>query len=445
MVHWLQQRNKQTNVCCAAAGCWPTGARGVWRSTREILGQFDAIVHSLSCISVSNLSVVVFLVLLLSPLSSVALLFFFFCSHVPFPRGSSQPLPCQLFTKPDTDTHSAPSSSSLTLTSIALLQQRDRPIALPGPSPRALGPATMGIDVEMDTDMDGATPAPAPTTPTASGGLNKLTEPRRRNRPALSCIQCRTRKIRCDRNEPCASCLKSKIVNCTYEEARRPKPRLWRLSPAPTAAGGAAAAASAASHRSDSSPTAEERLAAGSGYTFREVSLAPAPPGQPSAASNPPYATGSATTSTPSGEPTSAPSPAPPRVNVVDLGPGTSAPLGGHGNGHHGIHSANSTAALAERVQQLEQQLADALKRPDHGPHNPHSSYPTPVSSQGAASKVFGAGCLVDGDKLVGLLPISTPIILSPFLDWRAPPYAVHSVRNQESRILCETLSSIFP
>ena len=62
----------------------------------------------------------------------------------------------------------------------------------------------------------------------------RLSEPRRRNRPALSCIQCRTRKIRCDRNEPCASCIKSKIVNCTYEEARRPKPRLWKLSPAPS-------------------------------------------------------------------------------------------------------------------------------------------------------------------------------------------------------------------
>ncbi|KAK3991059.1 fungal-specific transcription factor domain-containing protein [Cladorrhinum sp. PSN332] len=268
----------------------------------------------------------------------------------------------------------------------------------------------MVMDVEMSNDMDldaAATPGPAPTTPTSTGGVNKHTEPRRRNRPALSCIQCRTRKIRCDRNEPCASCLKSKIVNCTYEEARRPKPRLWRLSPAPTSA--------AATHQSDSSPTAEEqRLAVGSGYTFREVSLAPAP-GQcavaAAAASNPPYATGPAATSTSSGEPASAPSPAPPRVNIVDLGPGNSA-LPGHGNGlsyvhiHNHAHNANSTAALAERVQQLEQQLADALKRPDHGPHSAHLYLPTPASSQGAGvvSNVLGAGGLVDGDKLFPLI-----------------------------------------
>lgn len=58
-------------------------------------------------------------------------------------------------------------------------------------------------------------------------------ERRKRNRPALSCVQCRARKIRCDRNEPCASCVRSKIVNCMFEEARRPKPRLWNLSPGP--------------------------------------------------------------------------------------------------------------------------------------------------------------------------------------------------------------------
>ncbi|KAK4227001.1 fungal-specific transcription factor domain-containing protein [Podospora fimiseda] len=259
----------------------------------------------------------------------------------------------------------------------------------------------MEVEMSNDTDLDGAaTPAPAPATPSATGGgVNKHTEPRRRNRPALSCIQCRTRKIRCDRNEPCASCLKSKIVNCTYEEARRPKPRLWRLSPAPTSA--------AASHPSDSSPIAEDqqRLGVGPGYTFREVSLTPAPGGSSAGAPNPPYATGPATASTSSGEPTAAPSPAPPRVSIVDHGPGSSAqPVHANGFSNAHTHNANSTAALAERVQQLEQQLADALKRPDHGPHNPHLSLPTPASSQGACSSP-GAGRLVDGDKLVGQLP----------------------------------------
>ncbi|KAK0621784.1 hypothetical protein B0T17DRAFT_591589 [Bombardia bombarda] len=81
----------------------------------------------------------------------------------------------------------------------------------------------------MELDMENS----SPVAESSAGSSGRLTEPRRRNRPALSCIQCRTRKIRCDRSEPCASCIKSKIVNCTYEEARRPKPRLWRLSPAP--------------------------------------------------------------------------------------------------------------------------------------------------------------------------------------------------------------------
>ncbi|KAH6652057.1 hypothetical protein BKA67DRAFT_345316 [Truncatella angustata] len=38
---------------------------------------------------------------------------------------------------------------------------------------------------------------------------------RRRRRPALSCVQCRRRKIKCDRGDPCAHCLTAKS-QCTY-------------------------------------------------------------------------------------------------------------------------------------------------------------------------------------------------------------------------------------
>jgi hypothetical protein len=38
----------------------------------------------------------------------------------------------------------------------------------------------------------------------------------RRRRPPLSCEQCRRRKVKCDRNYPCAQCLQSKTVLCTY-------------------------------------------------------------------------------------------------------------------------------------------------------------------------------------------------------------------------------------
>ncbi|KAK5196206.1 hypothetical protein LTR99_004995 [Exophiala xenobiotica] len=41
-------------------------------------------------------------------------------------------------------------------------------------------------------------------------------QPRRRRRPALSCLECRRRKIKCDRNEPCTHCVSAKI-QCTYK------------------------------------------------------------------------------------------------------------------------------------------------------------------------------------------------------------------------------------
>ncbi|CAG8904591.1 unnamed protein product [Penicillium egyptiacum] len=40
-------------------------------------------------------------------------------------------------------------------------------------------------------------------------------QPRRRRRPARSCIECRRRKIRCDRNDPCTRCV-SAHTQCTY-------------------------------------------------------------------------------------------------------------------------------------------------------------------------------------------------------------------------------------
>lgn len=39
---------------------------------------------------------------------------------------------------------------------------------------------------------------------------------RKRRRPALSCEQCRKRKIKCDRSYPCTQCLQSKTAHCSY-------------------------------------------------------------------------------------------------------------------------------------------------------------------------------------------------------------------------------------
>ncbi|KAE8402140.1 fungal-specific transcription factor domain-containing protein [Aspergillus pseudonomiae] len=44
---------------------------------------------------------------------------------------------------------------------------------------------------------------------------------RKRRRPALACEQCRRRKIRCDRNHPCASCRRSDPRSCHYVDPDR--------------------------------------------------------------------------------------------------------------------------------------------------------------------------------------------------------------------------------
>ena len=43
---------------------------------------------------------------------------------------------------------------------------------------------------------------------------------KRRRRPALSCVECRCRKIRCDREKPCGACTRIKSATCTYRPQR---------------------------------------------------------------------------------------------------------------------------------------------------------------------------------------------------------------------------------
>ncbi|KAI5861490.1 hypothetical protein GGS23DRAFT_575377 [Durotheca rogersii] len=54
---------------------------------------------------------------------------------------------------------------------------------------------------------------------------------RRRRRPALSCVSCRKSKVRCDRNQPCGACVRSKHKTCVFEPQGAPHPRLSELSP----------------------------------------------------------------------------------------------------------------------------------------------------------------------------------------------------------------------
>ncbi|KAK1245344.1 hypothetical protein MKX08_004973 [Trichoderma sp. CBMAI-0020] len=63
-----------------------------------------------------------------------------------------------------------------------------------------------------------------PPQPEAAKAPAPMAEKKRR-RPPLSCEQCRKRKIRCDRTQPCANCVKSNIPSCTYAPYHVPA---WR-------------------------------------------------------------------------------------------------------------------------------------------------------------------------------------------------------------------------
>jgi hypothetical protein len=43
---------------------------------------------------------------------------------------------------------------------------------------------------------------------------------KRRRRPALSCVECRNRKVRCDRRKPCGACTQIRSTTCTYRPSR---------------------------------------------------------------------------------------------------------------------------------------------------------------------------------------------------------------------------------
>ncbi|KAI0871648.1 hypothetical protein GGS24DRAFT_53561 [Hypoxylon argillaceum] len=50
-------------------------------------------------------------------------------------------------------------------------------------------------------------------------------EQRRRHRPALACISCRKSKIRCDRQQPCGACVRSRHKTCVFDAVRGPASR----------------------------------------------------------------------------------------------------------------------------------------------------------------------------------------------------------------------------
>ncbi|KNG82567.1 putative C6 transcription factor [Aspergillus nomiae NRRL 13137] len=56
--------------------------------------------------------------------------------------------------------------------------------------------------------------------------VDQSKQTRKRRRPAFSCTECRRRKVRCDRAQPCNQCTKQDVaLACTYEEHPRKVPK----------------------------------------------------------------------------------------------------------------------------------------------------------------------------------------------------------------------------
>jgi Fungal Zn(2)-Cys(6) binuclear cluster domain len=72
----------------------------------------------------------------------------------------------------------------------------------------------------------------------ASNLMTDAGEPiRRRRRPALSCLECRRRKIKCDQKNPCGQCTQSKKLTCIFAPSAAAGAaatnHLWRVGTAP--------------------------------------------------------------------------------------------------------------------------------------------------------------------------------------------------------------------
>ncbi|KAN0098861.1 Fungal specific transcription factor domain containing protein [Hyaloscypha variabilis] len=70
--------------------------------------------------------------------------------------------------------------------------------------------------------MNGGLPDPGlrDAAPSEGPRLTQLPQraPRKRRRPALSCVQCRRRKVKCDRQLPCTQCSQYNNTTCVYDD-----------------------------------------------------------------------------------------------------------------------------------------------------------------------------------------------------------------------------------
>ncbi|KAF9880132.1 C6 zinc finger domain-containing protein [Colletotrichum karsti] len=196
---------------------------------------------------------------------------------------------------------------------------------------------------------------------------------KKRRRPALACEACRRRKVRCDRNLPCGTCVRSKNALCTYttqaptsttaslslRQTRReqspkhgepktgaaalalPEPILPAFQPLPTPRTSAPSSIRADDHAHTSpsivfpgpTPSAGEHGPADFGLWQPVIQPRPAPPPPLTAAVVPQTAIGSV------------------RTNDTASTPGSNP------------GSSSTVNSLVDRVRQLEQQLSDLVVR----------------------------------------------------------------------------------
>jgi hypothetical protein len=89
----------------------------------------------------------------------------------------------------------------------------------------------------------------------SSSSTPSMERPRRRRRPAFSCLECRRRKIKCDRKDPCSHCV-SVAIQCVHKTFRDASETSNQLQPVQSSTQGRAAVSSSAD---TPSPRAQSR------------------------------------------------------------------------------------------------------------------------------------------------------------------------------------------
>lgn len=110
------------------------------------------------------------------------------------------------------------------------MPQNSPPITLSTPSfffndPLDVSQGTVTEEAEAPVDDSFNFPVDTSTAGSGTAVSSATKTEKKRRRPALSCEQCRRRKIRCDRSLPCVNCVKSKISPCTYAPTHIPASR----------------------------------------------------------------------------------------------------------------------------------------------------------------------------------------------------------------------------